>query len=140
MKYLAALTLSGLAWTALAFALGHFTVSFWLAIAPGVLTAFCVGFLLKDPIKKARGWGWFVLPFASIALGTFLFGAFFVSVLWVASQFTLTEHIEGGAIWVSALLYAYLSLTVFVWVTYPASLLTHYLLRRYALPKAANLK
>lgn len=137
MKYLVALTFSGLAWTALAFALGHFTVSFGLAVAPGVVTAFCVGFLLKDPIKKVRGWGWFALPFASIALGAFLFGVLFVSVLWVVSRFTHSEHVEGGAIWVSALLYAYLSLTVFVWVTYPASLLTHYLLRRYALPKTA---
>lgn len=137
MKYSVALLLSGLAWTALAFALGHFTVSFWLAVAPGIATAFFVGFVLKEPIKKARGLGWFALPLASILIAASSFGILFVSAMWLAAHFTHAEPIQGAAILVSAIVYAYASLTYFIWATYPASLLTHYLLRRYALPKTA---
>jgi hypothetical protein len=137
MKYPAALALSGILWTAIALALGGLTVPFFPAAAAGIATAFVVGLLVKSPIKKVRGWLWFALPFASIALGAAVFALFLVGGSWVLATLTPIERVEAEPIYVSALLYVYLSLTSFVWATYPASLLTHYLLRRYALQKSA---
>jgi hypothetical protein len=60
-----------------------------------------------------------------------------VGVFWLSANLAKGDVVAPGAFIASPLLYLYLSLTYFVWATYPASLLTHYLLRRFAIPPNA---
>ncbi len=137
MKYPAALLISGLAWTAVTCALDRFLMPVVPAACAGIMTAFIVGAALRIAIQRWTGWRWFVLPFASVALGALLFGIFFSTITWVISLVTQKHDVAAASIIVAAYLFPYLALTYFVWATYPASLVTHYLLRRYAIAPRA---
>ena len=139
MKTTAQLIVSGVLWTILAYVLGVTQKEFTIPVACGIVTSLLVGFILLHQIENSKGWRWFLLPIQSIILGTLSFTYLMQFAWWIRE--VLTNDIHGDSRiyghWMNPIVYTFYAVTVFIWITYPASLLTHYVLRKYAPEKNA---
>ena len=139
MKKTALLIISGVLWTALAYSLGVTRHEIGIPVFCGIATSLFLGFILLDQIQKNKGWRWFLLPLQSIILGTLLFVYLLQAAWWIRE--TVTKDVSGyshiSGYWMNPIVYAFYAITAFIWITYPASLLTHYALRKYAHQKNA---
>jgi hypothetical protein len=124
-------------WSALSFLVAPMASIFPTMIV-GITTALVVGYVLRGWIKRLRGWRWFALPLLSIAIATMTFGLLLPPVWWLVDLRPQGLGIDSEAFWKTPLMFGFFSLTVYIWLMYPASLLTHYLLRRYVLTQKSN--
>ena len=135
MNYPAALVLSGICWSGVLWRLAPMA-SFPSSIMIGIITALVTGYTLRGLIQRVWGWRWIALPLLNIAIGSVTFG----TLLPVALSVMDRHQMDREAFLNFPVIFGFYSLTLFIWITYPASLLTHYLLRRIALPKVSDQK
>ena|SRR5688500_5145402 len=134
MKYNIALMISGVAWAFLVAALSVGIPSATYIIA-GIGTALVVGWAVRRALRKSKGWAWYLLPFVSISIASVVFGAFGESVAWISEKLSHGPIVDLGKMYLTCAYFLLYALTIYLPVTYPASLATHFLLRRFALPR-----
>jgi len=128
-----ALIMSGLGWSVIVSAFERFSQPYWMNCVAGVATALVVGYVMRTPLRRSHGWLTFVWPLASIALGAVTFGVLSATGFWLLGRSSLSAPTMPEMIILTPWVYLCVSLSYLIWATYPASLATHLLLRRFAL-------
>jgi hypothetical protein len=140
MKTKVALLFCGLCWTALAYGLGVTRGEIGIPLVCGLVTSFVVWSVVSFDIQNSRGWQWFALPFFSLVVGILVFVSLIQVAWWLRDVLFEVQprysHINGY--WLGPFVCLFYALTIYIWIIYPLSLLTHYLLRKYAIPHTAE--
>src|SRR4051812_38092993 len=124
MKYFIGLTIAGIGWSILASTL-WVRGAFLPILVSGVLTAFMAGYAVRRAIRKFAGWRWFLLPLLTVTIASVVFGSLVPCALSLWAM--LGQGREGlfDGMWSMGLVAVFYALTLYLPITYPASLATH---------------
>jgi hypothetical protein len=138
MWYPCCLIFCGLAWGTVSLGLLDY-VTPGASILASVATALIVGYVQRSKLRRTQGAAWYALPLLSILIAMAAYGVLEPVAEWLLDGRTWnSDRVEVSALWEYPLGFMFYGLTLFVWLTYPLALATHFLLRKLALPDAGN--
>ena len=134
MRYWGSLVLCGLAWGGLSLGLLDYVTPTATLIA-SVVTALIIGYVQRNGLRRAKGSTWYALPLLSVLIAMVCYGVLEPAAEWMLGGRTWnSDQVEISAFWGYPLAFVWYGLTIFIWLTYPLALATHFLLRKFALP------